>query len=83
MAFISQKTAKLMLRREAGYSVALAKATVESLPKTRDGKRLKIKTADVYRLIAEAQKPSPIPTPKSDIKFRPFRREIRQQLGKI
>ncbi|HEY8560457.1 MAG TPA: hypothetical protein VIL74_08775 [Pyrinomonadaceae bacterium] len=83
MALISQKQAKLILRREAGYSVALAAETVSALPKTKDGAREKIRSADVDRLVEESRLPSPAVKPATGVKIRPFRREIRAQIGKL
>jgi hypothetical protein len=56
--FISQKQAKLKLRREAGFTVEAASEAVEGLPKRLFGKREKVKGVDVLRLIEEATKPT-------------------------
>jgi hypothetical protein len=79
---ISQKKAKLMLRREAGFSVALAGEKIQSLPKTVDGKREKVKQADVQRIIAEANKPSVIIPSETARPVRPFRRDLREKIQK-
>jgi hypothetical protein len=68
--FISQKKAKLIFRREAGFSVALANQRVDELPKHRDGKREKVKLADVRRIINAAARPSPAPAQNTKTKGR-------------
>ena len=57
--YISKKQAKLTLRG-AGFSVEAAGKEVEEMAKTTFGKRDKVKTADVSRLIGEAARPTPI-----------------------
>ncbi len=59
--YISKKQAKLTLRR-SGFSVEAAGKEVEKMAKTTVGKRDKVKTADVNRLIEEAARPTPIST---------------------
>ena len=67
-----------MLRHEAGFSVALADEKVRSLPKTTDGKREKVKSVDIQKIIQDANAPSPVL--KIGGKIRPFRKEILEQI---
>lgn len=78
--FLSQKKAKLLIRKNAGYSVASAEEAVASLPKKVDGKRLKVKMADVQKIIDEANCPSPPPPVKSGVTIRPFRKSLVNQI---
>lgn len=74
--FISQEKAKTFLRKEAGFSIAKAEACVKNLPKTQDGKRLKIRSADIRKIIDESNKPTPQSLMPSEIKIRPFRKDL-------
>lgn len=82
---LSQKQSKLKLRREAGFSVALAAETVANLPKTQDGARAKVRLADLMKVIAIARTPSSGLLMQLTDQFRPFRKELREQIqrGKL
>lgn len=70
--FISQKEAKRQFRA-AGLSVKAAAAAVEKLRKFTDGKREKVKSVDVRRVIREQSEPSPLPVNPSAKPIRPIK----------
>jgi hypothetical protein len=78
--YISKKKAKLLLRKNAGFSIAAADEEIEKLPKRKFGERFKVKLADVQKLIDEANKPTPVIVPKTGVKIRPFRKTIVDQI---
>lgn len=61
--YLSQKEAKRLLR-SANFSVKAAAAAVAAMAKVADGKREKVKSADLRRIIDEAARPTP-PKPLS------------------
>ena len=65
-----------MLRKEAGFSHELSREKVKGLKKFTDGKREKVKAADVKVIIQESIRPTPFPK----VKIRPFRKSIIDQI---
>ena len=57
--YISQKPAIKILRNKAGFTIAKATAEVKKLTKYPDGKLLKVKSADLDKIINEANQPTP------------------------
>ena len=78
--YLSIKTARKLLRKEAGYTIAVSAEEVDALPKKQFGKRQKVKQADVARIIAEASKPTPIVIDETAPKIRPFRKSLVNQI---
>ncbi len=76
--FISIKKAGLKLRNEAGFSIALASEEVKKLKKVVDGKREKVRSADVNRIISDAMRPTP--APDAAFKIRPFQKRVIDQI---
>ena len=67
-----------MLRAEAGFSVAAAAEAIEKLPKKADGMRLKVRAADVRKIVTDAAAPSPEPVAK--VVIRPFRQSLKKRV---
>jgi hypothetical protein len=67
MAHLSQKRAVKFLKTETGLSWDWARKQVQQLPKVPDGKRLKVRTADLRRIVLEANI-----APIVQITMRPF-----------
>ncbi len=84
--YLSIKTAKKLLQKEAGYTIAAAEDAVAALTKRQFGKRQKVKQADVAQIIAEAGKPTPIVIDKAGRKVHSFSKkqanEIRRSAGR-
>lgn len=78
--FIGKDKAKLLLRKEAGFSIALADEHIKKLPIKKDGKRDKYRLADIRAIINEANKPSVrMPLPQ-DKKFRKFSAKMKENV---
>lgn len=79
--YISQKQAKLKLRKEAGFTVAAAEDEVRRLPKRKFNKREKVKLADVLKIVSEANQPTPIS--KGAPKIRPLNKKHVEQIRRF
>ncbi len=76
--FISLKKAKTILCAEAGFTIAAAAEAINALPSKTFGKRKKVKKADVSKIVADANRPTP--AREAAVKIRPFQKRVIEQI---
>lgn len=77
MKLLTQTKARKILREQGGFSIEKSRQAVEDLKKVADGKREKVRGADLARILSEISKPSPAISNRIS---RPLSRRMREQI---
>jgi hypothetical protein len=81
--YLSIKQSRLKVHAETGIPYAEIDERFKQIPKTKFGKREKIKLADLNKIIEEANTPTPIVIPANAPKVKPLNRRHIEQIRRF